>query len=78
VEFPEVRTNIRWLIDRKPNRLYTYLFKQRQTRGIRGGFYRAFRRDRPIDTGTAGLLLRACRDLKISEPRYTSSPEVPT
>jgi len=78
VEFPEVRKNIRWLIDREPNRLYTYLFKQRQTRGIRGAFYRAFRRDRPVDSGRPEQLLRACRDLKISEPRYTPRTEVPT
>ncbi len=46
MEFPEVRNNIRWLIDRKPNRFFTTLFKQRQTRGVRRGFYRAFRRGR--------------------------------
>jgi hypothetical protein len=75
VEFPEVRRNIRWLIDREPNRLFTYLFKQRQTRGIRSGFYRAFHRAPAVDTGTAEHLLRACRDLKL--PVYTSHPEVP-
>jgi radical SAM superfamily enzyme YgiQ (UPF0313 family) len=75
VEFPEVRRNIRWLIDREPNRLFTYLFKQRQTRGIRSGFYRAFHRGPAVDTGTAEHLLRACRDLKL--PVYTFHPEVP-
>jgi hypothetical protein len=65
VEFPEVRHNIRWLIDREPNRFFTALFKQRQTRGIRRGFYRAFHRGRSVDTGTVELLARACRDLKL-------------
>ncbi|HEX7509090.1 MAG TPA: radical SAM protein [Polyangia bacterium] len=77
VEFPEVRRNIRWLIDREPNRLYTTLFKQRQTRGIRSGFYRGFRRGRPVDTGTTEHLVRACRDLKLAERLYTPHPEVP-
>jgi radical SAM superfamily enzyme YgiQ (UPF0313 family) len=65
VEFPEVRNNIRWLIDREPNRLFTALFKQRQTRGIRRGFYRAFRRGHSVDTGTMEHLARACRDLRL-------------
>jgi radical SAM superfamily enzyme YgiQ (UPF0313 family) len=65
VEFPEVRRHIRWLIERAPNRLYRFLFKTRQTQGIRQGFYRAFTRDRAVDAGTAEHLLRACRDLRI-------------
>jgi len=65
VEFPEVRRHIRWLIEREPNRLYHFLFKTRQTRGIRQGFYRAFARRPPVDAGTAEHLLRACRDLRL-------------
>jgi len=65
VEFPEVRRHIRWLIEREPNRLYHFLFKTRQTRGIRQGFYRAFTRGDAVDTGTPEHLLRACRDLRI-------------
>jgi radical SAM superfamily enzyme YgiQ (UPF0313 family) len=65
VEFPEVRRHIRWLIEREPNRLYHFLFKTRQTRGIRQGFYRAFARGDAVDTGTPEHLLRACRDLRI-------------
>ena len=68
VEFPEVRRNLRWLIERDPNRLYTYLFKQRQTRGIRAGFYRGFHRGRSVDCGTALHLARACRDLRLGDP----------
>ena len=63
VEFPEVRHHIRWLIEREPNRLYHFLFKTRQTRGIRQGFYRAFQRGAAVDAGTPEHLLRACRDL---------------
>jgi len=74
VEFPEVRRNIRWLIEREPNRLYTYLFKQRQTRGIRAGFYRGFHRGRPVDCGTAEHLARACRDLKLGDPCPSPCP----
>jgi len=74
VEFPEVRNNIRWLIDREPNRFFTALFKQRQTRGIRRGFYRAFHRRRSVDTGTVELLARSCRDLKLDPPAL-SPPE---
>jgi radical SAM superfamily enzyme YgiQ (UPF0313 family) len=65
VEFPEVRRHIRWLVDREPNRLYHYLFKTRQTRAIRQGFYRAFSRGKGVDAGTAEHLQRACHDLRI-------------
>ena len=67
VEFPEIRRRIRWLIDRKPNQLYRFLFSTRQTRGIRRGFYRAFARGRAVDAGTEEHLLRACRDLRLSQ-----------
>jgi anaerobic magnesium-protoporphyrin IX monomethyl ester cyclase len=66
VEFPEVRRHLRWLVDREPNRLYQFLFKTRQTRGIRQGFYRAFARGRAVDCGTGEHLLRACRDLRLA------------
>ena len=65
VEFPEVRRHIRWLIDREPNRLFHFLFKTRQSRGLRQGFYRGFRRGPAVDAGTSLHLLRACRDLRI-------------
>ena len=65
VEFPEVRRHIRWLIEREPNRLYHFLFKTRQTRGIRQGFYRAFERGPAVDAGTSEHLLSACRDLRL-------------
>jgi hypothetical protein len=52
-------------VDRRPNRLFHYLFKTRQTRGIRHGFYRAFSRDSVVGAGTAVHLQRACRDLRI-------------
>jgi len=76
VEFPEVRHNLRWLIDRKPNRFFTALFKQRQTRGIRRGFYRAFRRGRSVDTGTVEFLARACRDLKLDPAADSAEPNL--
>jgi pyruvate-formate lyase-activating enzyme len=76
VEFPEVRHNIRWLIDREPNRFFTALFKQRQTRGIRRGFYRAFHRGRSVDTGTVELLARACRDLKLDPAADSAEPNL--
>jgi anaerobic magnesium-protoporphyrin IX monomethyl ester cyclase len=65
VEFPEVRRHIRWLIEREPNRLFHFLFKTRQSRGLRQGFYRAFRRGPLVDAGAAQHLVRACRDLRI-------------
>ena len=65
VEFPEVRRHIRWLIEREPNRLYHFLFKTRQTRGLRQDFYRAFARGPAVDAGTAENLRRACRDLRL-------------
>jgi anaerobic magnesium-protoporphyrin IX monomethyl ester cyclase len=65
VEFPEIRRHIRWLIERRPNRLFHFLFKTRQTRGIRQGFYRAFARGAGVDAGTAAHLERACRDLRL-------------
>ena len=63
VEFPEIRTRLRSLIDRKPNRLYRFLFETRHVWGIRHGFYRAFERGSPVDSGTREQLERACRDL---------------
>ena len=66
VEFPEVRGHIRWLIEREPNRLYHFLFKTRQTRGLRQDFYRAFARGPAVNAGTAEHLLRACRDLRLA------------
>lgn len=68
VEFPEVRRRLRWLIDRTPNRLFQFMFRTRQTRGIRQGFYRAFTRDSAVDAGTAEHLVRACRDLRLDAP----------
>ena len=70
VEFHEVRNHIRWLIDRAPNRFFTTLFKQRQTRGIRRGFCRAFQRGPSVDVGTVEHLERACRDLKLEPPPF--------
>ena len=66
VEFPEVRRHIRWLIERKPNQLYHFLFKTRQTRGLRQGFYRAFTRGPATLAGTPEHLLRACNDLRLA------------
>ena len=65
VEFPEVRTRIRSLIDRPPNRLFRFLFEARHSWAIRHTFYRAFERDRPADTGSVERLRRACRDLAL-------------
>ncbi len=65
VEFPEVRTRLRRLIDRRPNRLFRFVFSTRHTWGITHTFYRAFERNRPVDAGTAELLRRACRDLAL-------------
>jgi len=65
VEFPEVRTRLRRLIDRPPNRVYRFLFATRHTWGIKHTFYRAFTRNRPMEAGTPELLRRACRDLAI-------------
>jgi anaerobic magnesium-protoporphyrin IX monomethyl ester cyclase len=65
VEFPEIRRHLRWLIDRRPNRLFQFMFKTRQTRGIRRGFYRAFTRGEAVDVGTAEHLRRACHDLRL-------------
>ena len=60
-----MRRHIRWLIEREPNRLYHFLFKTRQTRGLRQDFYRAFARGPAVDAGTAENLRRACRDLRL-------------
>jgi anaerobic magnesium-protoporphyrin IX monomethyl ester cyclase len=65
VEFPEVRTRLRRLIDRQPNRLFRFVFSARHTWGITHTFYRAFERGRPVDAGTGELLRRACRDLAL-------------
>jgi anaerobic magnesium-protoporphyrin IX monomethyl ester cyclase len=66
VEFPEIRRHLRWLIERRPNQLYQFLFKTRQTRGIRQGFYRAYGRGQAVDSGTGEHLQRACRDLRLA------------
>jgi anaerobic magnesium-protoporphyrin IX monomethyl ester cyclase len=66
VEFPEVRTRIRWLVDRSPNRLFTSLFEVRHVRAIRHTFYEAFTRFEPADTGTEGHLRQALLDLRIA------------
>jgi anaerobic magnesium-protoporphyrin IX monomethyl ester cyclase len=65
VEFPEVRTRLRALIDREPNRLYRLLFETRHSWGIRHTFYRAFARGRAVDAGTDDLLRRACAELAL-------------
>ena len=68
VEFPEVRRNLRRLIDRRPNRLYRFLFETRHVWGIRHDFYRAFRRAEPAEGGTPERLERARRDLGLGGP----------
>jgi anaerobic magnesium-protoporphyrin IX monomethyl ester cyclase len=72
VEFPEVRSRIRWLVDRSPNRLFTALFEVRHVRAIRHTFYEAFTRFEPMDTGTEEHLRRALQDLSVA-PRATAN-----
>lgn len=65
VEFPEVRRNIRTLIDRPPVELYRHLFEVRHAWAIRHTFYEAFTRFAPTDAGTQEHLAQAWRDLAI-------------
>jgi radical SAM superfamily enzyme YgiQ (UPF0313 family) len=51
VEMPEVRTRIRWLVDRPPNKFYHLLFSARHQWLLRRDFYGARRRVRPGDFG---------------------------
>ncbi|HEY3354324.1 MAG TPA: radical SAM protein [Polyangia bacterium] len=68
VEFPEVRTRLRWLIDREPSRLFRHLFEVRHGWAIRHTFYEAQARFAPREAGTFAQLAAACRDLGLSAP----------
>ncbi len=66
VEFPEVRTRLRRLIDRPPSELYRHLFSVRHSWAINHTFYRAFHRDSPRDSGLPDQLRRACGELGLA------------
>jgi radical SAM superfamily enzyme YgiQ (UPF0313 family) len=66
VEFPEVRSRLRRLVDRRPSTLYRHLFTTRHNWVMRRGFYRAFTRMAPTACGTHAHLVEACRELGLA------------
>lgn len=65
VEFPEVRKRLRTLIERRPNRLYRFLFTTRHDWMMRRVFYAATRQGPTIDVGTSEMLEQARRDVAL-------------
>jgi radical SAM superfamily enzyme YgiQ (UPF0313 family) len=67
VEFPEVRSRIRGLVDRRPNRLFRFVFTTRHDWMMRRVLYRSNALGRSLDAGTAEQLAAVCRELELPE-----------